>query len=157
MRLLVTTFLAVFVLASQAQALNIESAQSFIDYAKKVVKEITPHELQRMIIKSDEEDYEFYLVDIREPDQIGHGEIFHLNQVRITRGYLEFMIENKIPDKDADIVVYCCTGKRGILAAKTLKDMGYKNAVSLKGGIRNWVESGLPLDTVYGEMVYKCK
>lgn len=157
MKRITKTFLALFLLTSPVYALNIESAQSFIDYAKKVVKEITPHELHRMIVKSDEEDYLFYLVDIREPDQIGHGEIFHLDQIRITRGYLEFMIENKISDKDANIVVYCCTGKRGILAAKTLKDMGYKNVVSLKGGIRNWVESGLPLDTVYGEMVYKCK
>ena len=145
------------ILAAPMYALNMKSAQSFVDYAKKVVKEVTPQELYQMIVKSEEEDYHFYLVDIREPDQIGHGEIFHMDQIRITRGYLEFMIENKIPDKNANIVVYCCTGKRGILAAKTLKDMGYKNVVSLKGGIRNWVESGLPLDTVYGEMVYKCK
>lgn len=147
--------LAAAFIASPMYALNIESAQSFIDYAKKVVKEITPQELHAMIVKSDEEDYRFYLLDIREPDQIGHGEIFHLDQLRITRGYLEFKVENEIPDKKANIVVYCCTGKRGILAAKTLKDMGYKNVVSLKGGIRNWVEKGLPLDTVYGEMVYK--
>ena len=157
MKLITKTLLAALFLISPSYALNIESAQSFIDYAKKVVKEITPQELHRMIIKSDEEDYQFYLVDIREPDQIGHGEIFHMDQIKITRGYLEFKIENKIPDKNANIVVYCCTGKRGILAAKTLKDMGYKNVVSLQGGIRHWVESGLPLDTVYGEMVYKCK
>ena len=157
MKHLSKVLLTAFLMISPMQALNIESAQSFIDYAKKVVKEITPQELHRMIVKSDEEDYQFYLVDIREPDQIGHGEIFHMDQLKITRGYLEFMIENKIPDKNANIVVYCCTGKRGILAAKTLKDMGYKHVVSLKGGIRNWVESGLPLDTVYGEMVYKCK
>jgi len=153
----ITLLATVSILSAPLSALNVESAQSFIDYAKKVVKEITPHELQSMIIKSEEEDFDFFLVDIREPDQVGHGEIFHLDQFKITRGYLEFMIENKIPDKDAIIVVYCCTGKRGILAAKTLKDMGYKNTISLKGGIRQWVEDGLPLDTVYGEMVYKYK
>jgi len=45
------------------------------------------------LIKADVED--FYIVDIREPDQVGHGEIFHLNLVTITRGYLEFKIEKK--------------------------------------------------------------
>ena len=105
------------------------------------------------LIKDDVED--FYIVDIREPDQVGHGEIFHLNLVTITRGYLEFKIENQIKDKKARIIVYCCTGKRGTLAAKTLNDMGYTNVYSLKGGIRQWVTDGYPLDTVYGEMLLK--
>ena len=105
------------------------------------------------LIKDDVED--FYIVDIREPDQVGHGEIFHLNLVTITRGYLEFKVENQIKNKKARIVVYCCTGKRGTLAAKTLNDMGYTNVSSLKGGIRQWVADGHPLDTVYGEVFLK--
>ena len=105
------------------------------------------------LIKDDVED--FYIVDIREPDQVGHGEIFHLNLVTITRGYLEFKIENQIKNKKSRIVVYCCTGKRGTLAAKTLNDMGYTNVSSLKGGIRQWVADGYPLDTVYGEVFLK--
>jgi len=105
------------------------------------------------LIKDDVED--LYIVDIREPDQVGHGEIFHLNLVTITRGYLEFKIEKEIPNKNARIVIYCCTGKRGTLAAKTLNDMGYTNVSSLKGGIRQWVADGYPLDTTYGEMFLK--
>lgn len=132
-------------------ALNIDSAKAFIDNAAKQVKLIEPKEL-KVLMESDES---FFLLDIREPDQIGHGEIFHLDLIKITRGYLEFKIENEVPDKNTQIIVYCCTGKRGILAAKTLLDMGYKNVRSLQGGIRNWVEQGYPLDTVYGEMIYK--
>jgi rhodanese-related sulfurtransferase len=135
---------------AQAGGLNVESAQGLINKAKKVVKVIPPSKLKSMI----DEDEDFYLLDIREPDQIGHGEIFHLDQIRITRGYLEFKIENLVKDKGAPIIVYCCTGKRGILAAKTLQDMGYTNVMSLDGGIRKWVEDGYPLDTVYGEMVF---
>ena len=105
------------------------------------------------LIKEDVED--LYIVDIREPDQVDHGEIFHLNLVTITRGYLEFKIENKIPNKNARIVVYCCTGARGNLAAKTLTEMGYTNVYSLKGGIKQWVADGYALDTVYGEMFLK--
>jgi rhodanese-related sulfurtransferase len=115
-------------------------------------KQMEAKELHKLI-EDDVED--FYIVDIREPDQVGHGEIFHLNLVTITRGYLEFKIENKIKDKKSKIIIYCCTGKRGTLAAKTLSDMGYTNVYSLKGGIRQWVADGYPLDTVYGEMFLK--
>jgi len=132
------------------------SAKDTVDtknYVSSVqAKQMEVKELYKLI-KDDVED--FYIVDIREPDQVGHGEIFHLNLVTITRGYLEFKIENQIPDKKSKIVVYCCTGKRGTLAAKTLKDMGYTNVSSLKGGIRQWVTDGYPLDTVYGEVFLK--
>ncbi len=80
------------------------------------------------LIKEDVED--LYIVDIREPDQVDHGEIFHLNLVTITRGYLEFKIEKEIPNKSVRIVIYCCTGQRGNLAAKTLSEMGYTNVYS---------------------------
>ncbi len=118
------------------------------------IKQTETKELYKLI-QDDVED--LYIVDIREPDQVGHGEIFHINLVTITRGYLEFKIENKIPDKNARVIIYCCTGKRGDLAAKTLKEMGYKNVSSLKGGIRKWVADGYPLDTVYGEVFLKHK
>ena len=115
-------------------------------------KQMQAKELNKLI-QDDVDD--LYIVDIREPDQVDHGEIFHLNLVTITRGYLEFKIENKIEDKNVRIVVYCCTGARGNLAAKTLTDMGYTNVYSLKGGIKQWVADGYALDTVYGEMFLK--
>jgi len=116
------------------------------------IKEMSAKKLFELI--SEDVD-DLYILDIREPDQIGHGEIFHLNLVKITRGYLEFKVEKAIPNKKARIVIYCCTGKRGRLATKTLQEMGYTNVYSLKNGIRGWVEAGYPLDTVYGEMLLK--
>jgi rhodanese-related sulfurtransferase len=115
-------------------------------------QEIGSKELYELIKKDDDD---LYIVDIREPDQVGHGEIFHLNLVTITRGYLEFKIEKEIPNKNAQVIVYCCTGKRGNLAANTLNKMGYTNVRSLKGGIVEWVSEGYPLDTVYGEVFLK--
>ncbi len=117
-----------------------------------IAREMPAAELYKLI--SEDAD-DLSILDIREPDQIGHGEIFHLNAVQITRGYLEFKVEKAFPDKKARIVVYCCTGKRGALAAKTLQEMGYTNVYSLQGGIRGWVEAGYPLDTVYGEVILK--
>ena len=120
--------------------------------APQGVQEISAKSLFELIQKDVDD---LHLLDIREPDQIGHGEIFHLNLVKITRGYLEFKVEKAFPDKKARIIVYCCTGKRGKLATKTLKDMGYTNVYSLQGGIRGWVDAGYPLDTVYGEVLLK--
>ncbi len=115
-------------------------------------KQIEPKALYKFI---DDDEEEIYIVDIREPDQIGHGEIYHENLIVITRGYLEFSIERRIPDKSAKVIIYCCTGSRSNLAVKTLKDMGYTDVISLKGGIVRWVQEGYPLDTVYGEVFLK--
>ncbi len=52
-----------------------------------------------------------------------------------------------LPDKDAEILVYCRTGRRSAEAAKKLTAMGYTN-VSDFGGIVDW-----PYETVTGEFV----
>jgi len=138
--------LVISLIAKEAPASKPDDAQSV------KAGEITTKDLHKLISDDVEE---FYILDIREPDQIHHGEIFHLNLVSITRGYLEFKIEKAIPDKKAHIIVYCCSGQRGALAAKTLQEMGYANVHNLKGGMRQWVDDGYPLDTVFGEMIVK--
>ena len=55
----------------------------------------------------------------------------------------EFLIHaSKIPDLEAEIVLYCRGGLRSLLAADALQKMGYKQIFSLAGGIYNWVEQG---------------
>lgn len=142
--------MGVFVVTLMAKEAVVADQNSMQSVAK--VNEMTTKELNKLLTEDKEE---FYVLDIREPDQIHHGEIFHLNAVAITRGYLEFKIQKAIPDKNAKIIVYCCSGQRGALAAKTLKEMGYTHAINLKGGMRQWVEDGYPLDTVFGEMTVK--
>jgi len=41
-----------------------------------------------------------------------------------------------VPDKNAQVVCYCAGGNRGALATDTLVRMGYRNAVSIAGGMR---------------------
>ncbi len=152
MKRITTLLLAALLFSAPAMALSIDvGTKKVMAEAAKVAREMSPQQLQQLIDK----DADLYLIDIREKEQQLHGEIFHLNLIRITRGYLEFNVEREIKDKNALIVVYCCTGKRGLLAAKTLMDMGFTNVYSLKGGIRAWVEQGHVLDTAYGEMILK--
>lgn len=150
-KVILSTLLTLGFLSQNGFALHIDAVKSILDKTKKEIKTITNSELKKMI----DSDEDFYIIDIREPDQVPHGEIFHYNLIQITRGYLEFKVEKAIPNKDAKVVIYCCTGKRSVLATRSLKEMGYKNVYSLEGGIQKWVHEGFPLDTVYGEVVYK--
>jgi rhodanese-related sulfurtransferase len=44
-------------------------------------------------------------------------------------------------------VLYCAGGTRSLLAARTLKDMGYTRVRSLAGGFSAWKSAGLPVET----------
>src|SRR3954469_21186470 len=62
--------------------------------------------------------------------------------VFIPRGHLESQAENKLPDRDAPIVIYCAGGNRSAFAAKTLQDLGYTDVVSMAGGFGRWKNEG---------------
>jgi rhodanese-related sulfurtransferase len=128
-----------------------ENAKNLMEEAKKEVKPLTPKEFKKWM----DDDVEFIQLDVREDDQYGHGEIWTEEMVRLTRGYIEYKVEHKIKDKKAKIVVVCCSGKRSLLAAQTLKKLGYKSVYYLEGGVYRWINDGYPLDTVFGELYLK--
>jgi len=53
-----------------------------------------------------------------------------------------------LPDKTAEIVVYCGSYKCGasVTAATALKKLGYTNVSDYKGGMKEWTSKGLPLE-----------
>ena len=117
-----------------------------IEEAKKESGEITPKKLKTMIDKEEA----VIVLDVREANQRAEGQIYADDYFAITRGNLEFKVLNKIKNKDAVIVTYCRGGSRGALAAQTLRKLGYKNAVNLKGGLKGWAKAGYPIDTGLG-------
>ncbi len=64
--------------------------------------------------------------------------------IHASRGMLEFYADPECPahlpalDPAKRIVLYCGTGGRSALAAKTLMDMGFSDVVSLAGGFAAW-------------------
>jgi molybdopterin/thiamine biosynthesis adenylyltransferase/rhodanese-related sulfurtransferase len=76
------------------------------------------------------------VVDIRESDEYLLGAI--PGAVFLPRGVLESGIPEYAPQRDADIVLYCATGHRSVLAAHSLQQIGYTNVSSLAGGIEEW-------------------
>lgn len=83
------------------------------------------------------------LVDVREDHEWARGYI--PGAIHIGRGILERDIERRIPDPDQEIILYCGGGYRSALAADNLQKMGYRNVVSMDGGIRAWQEAGYPI------------
>ena len=63
------------------------------------------------------------------------------------RGWLELQVEGLVPAREAPIVVTCRNGQNSVLAAATLKGMGYSNVSALEGGMTAWVAEDLPVET----------
>lgn len=55
-------------------------------------------------------------------------------------------IEAAIPDREGTLVLYCGGGYRSALAADAIQKMGYTKVLSLDGGWRAIVSSGLPIE-----------
>ncbi len=83
---------------------------------------------------------ELVVLDVREPDEHQQGAI--PGAIHIPRGHLESQIENRLPDHDAPVVVYCAGGARSAFAAETLGQLGYDRVVSMEGGFGKWKDEG---------------
>ena len=118
-----------------------ENGKELAADTKPYIEEITVDEFNAKI----ENQEEFFLIDVRQSAEFEKGNIFY--STHIPRGILEFKIGDEafweeeylyVPEKDADIIIYCKKGDRGILAAKTLSELGYSNVKNLSGGIIAW-------------------
>ena len=85
-----------------------------------------------------------HLVDIREQSEWAAGHA--AGATYIGKGVIERDIETAIPEKDAEIILYCGGGFRSVIAADSLQQMGYTNVSSMLGGWRDWVASGSPTE-----------
>jgi rhodanese-related sulfurtransferase len=83
------------------------------------------------------------LIDVREESEYASD---HLpGALHLGKGVIERDVETHVPDKNAPMVLYCGGGFRSALAADNLQKMGYKNVLSMDGGIRGWREKGFRL------------
>jgi molybdopterin/thiamine biosynthesis adenylyltransferase/rhodanese-related sulfurtransferase len=87
----------------------------------------------------------YVFVDVREKDETRQG--FIPGAVLLPRAYLEQQFEQKLPDKDAKVVLYCASGVRSAFAAKLLQDLGYKHVESANPGFTRWKDLRFPVET----------
>jgi rhodanese-related sulfurtransferase len=107
--------------------------------AKRKIKECTVEQVADRLERGER----FYFIDVREDSEfaVDHA----AGAVHLGRGVLERDVEKLIPDKGADIVLYCGGGYRSALAAESLEKMGYRKVCSMAGGIRAWRALGCPM------------
>jgi rhodanese-related sulfurtransferase len=112
-----------------------------VQAAKKNIRELNIDQVWAKFTKGER----FHFVDVREDDEWrkGHAK----GAIHVGKGVIERDIEKTIPDKGAEIVLYCGGGFRSALAADTLRQMGYTNVFSMDGGITGWREKKLPEET----------
>ena len=112
-----------------------------VNDARARVKECTVDDVKAMMDKGDK----FLLVDVREESEFAKD---HLpGAIHLGKGVIERDIEQRVPEADAKLVLYCGGGYRSALAADNLQKMGYTNVISMDGGIRDWRVKRYPLTT----------
>lgn len=84
------------------------------------------------------------LIDVREQAEWDAGHA--AGAVHVGKGVIERDIERLVPDRGAELVLYCGGGFRSILAAEALGRMGYTNVASMVGGWRGWQAAGAPIE-----------
>lgn len=99
---------------------------------------VTPEELRSRL-----ESKAPCLLDVRESAEFAQGTIPTARSV--PRSALELRIEAVVSDRDAEIVLFCASGARSLLAARALRELGYVNVVSLEGGMNGWRAAGYPV------------
>jgi rhodanese-related sulfurtransferase len=110
-----------------------------VESARARIRECTVADVKRRLDAGER----FHLIDVREHEEWTRGHLPHATH--LCKGIIERDIERTIPDRGADIVLYCGGGYRSALAADNLQHMGYTNVVSMDGGWRGWGEAGYPV------------
>ncbi|MFV1991673.1 MAG: ThiF family adenylyltransferase, partial [Acidimicrobiales bacterium] len=115
--------------------------RELLTQTKSQIQEVDTAEAQGRIAASPK----LIVLDVREPEEYEQGAIE--GAIHIPRGHLEGQIENRVPDHDTELLVYCAGGVRSAFAVKTLQELGYTNSVSMDGGFGKWKDEDRPWRT----------
>lgn len=111
-----------------------------VEAARAAIPECGAEELRSMLADGQP----IVVLDVREQHEYDAGHL--IGSVHIGKGVLERDIEKHDFKDDTRMVLYCGGGFRSAIAAKSLKEMGYSNAISLWGGWRGIQAEGLPIE-----------
>ena len=132
-----------------------ERYDDLISKALTRVKEIMPWDLSRSMAAGNKP----VLLDVREPEEFA---MLHIpGSINVPRGVLEQSCEwdydETVPElargRDQEIVVICRSGKRSVLAADILQQMGFTRVVSLKTGMHGWKDYEQPMVNADGQAI----
>ena len=107
-----------------------------VDDAKSRIREVTVAETQNRL----KQNAQAKLIDVREDNEFAAAHA--AGATHLGKGIIERDIETQVPDKNAELILYCGGGYRSALAADALQRMGYTNVFSMAGGWKAWNEAG---------------
>jgi molybdopterin/thiamine biosynthesis adenylyltransferase/rhodanese-related sulfurtransferase len=116
------------------------SGAEYIKQVKADINEVDPSAVSEVLGADG-----VVIVDVRESDEWDAG---HIPGAKfVTRGHLESRIEGAAPDRSQRVILYCASGNRSALAAKTLRDeLGYERVESMTGGYTLWKDRGYAVE-----------
>lgn len=121
-----------------------DSIKAYVGAAKKQVKLLKMNEFKALV----DQQKAGLIVDVRQENEFSDGYI--PGAINVPRGLIEFRIWQEIGfpkavDMNAQMTLYCKTGGRCALAAKTLQDLGFTNVTSVDMMFDDWVKAGYPV------------
>ena len=103
-----------------------------------MVKHLTVQEMKEIHTAKEQ----CQIIDVRE--------LLEYQSVRIVNSKLvslsEFEQKINLIDRDKPSYFLCGIGKRALKAAEYLESIGYKDLYVIEGGIKAWIEAGLPIE-----------
>lgn len=116
-----------------------EGFLKLVDDAKSRVREINVAETREQLAVGGRVRF----IDVREDNEwlAGHA----AGAEHLGRGIIERDIEEQVPDKSTELILYCGGGFRSALAADMLHRMGYINVFSMAGGWKAWKDARAPI------------
>jgi len=116
------------------------SGADFVRQVKSQVDEVDPAQVHEVLWDPD-----VAIIDVRESDEVAAGKL--PGATHVARGFLESRIDGAVGDRAKRVILYCASGNRSALAARTLKeDLGYERVESMTGGYTLWKDRGYEVD-----------
>ena len=101
------------------------------------VKSVSPREATQMMNRDDA-----LVIDVRAESDYLAGHI--LNAENYPAKELEQYKDKLAPYKDKTLIVYCQHGQESAQVTRTMKQLGFSNAHTIKGGMTAWTSANLP-------------
>jgi rhodanese-related sulfurtransferase len=109
-----------------------------VEEARARVREITVEEAQRRLQQSPQA----ILLDVREDGEWEKGHAVRAQH--LGKGVLERDLEERYPNKNTEMLMYCGGGYRSALSCDAAQRMGYTNVFSIAGGYRAMLAAKWP-------------
>ncbi len=113
---------------------------ALVEAARTRVAEVAAAELPALLQATPDA----LLIDVREDSEWQAGHV--RGALHLGKGVIERDIEQRVPDPQTCLYLYCGGGYRSVLAADNLRQMGYRRVVSVDGGWRE-LQRLLPVES----------